>query len=269
MVQFVDISTRYSEAIFELPELGPIGANGLAHPRDFQTPLASFDLDETPWTIINKLTGDLYHYQQNHTPFDVVAWHGNYAPYKYDLEKFVAFAPPMKEQPDPTINCVLTAKSKIPGISISELCIFSPKWVTTTNAYRLPYYHRAMATELLGIIFGQYKGSTREFGAGGLSCENSFMPHGESYEAWRNATTTALEPILAGADSLSFMLHLSSHFGLTDFARNIHENLQTKKSLGLWDDVKGHFLDHLEEVNQKLAIVGRPQLEVKAKETEQ
>ncbi|KAF9411609.1 hypothetical protein BGZ94_001289, partial [Podila epigama] len=72
-----------------LPDLGPIGANGLANGRDFQTPVAAFSHEEEkPFKIVNKYGGHLFVAKQNHTPFDVVAWHGNYAPYKYNLALF-------------------------------------------------------------------------------------------------------------------------------------------------------------------------------------
>uniref|UniRef100_A0A093Y6D0 homogentisate 1,2-dioxygenase n=1 Tax=Talaromyces marneffei PM1 TaxID=1077442 RepID=A0A093Y6D0_TALMA len=163
---------------YELPELGPLGSNGMALPRDFEIPVASFDIDETKWTIIHKLTGELFSYEQAWTPFDVVAWHGNYAPYKYELSKFVSFNSTLKEQVDPTIHTVLMAKSKIPGVSLTEFAAFLPKWQTSTNTFRPPYYHRNMATEIGGLIYGKYGGSAREQVAGGLTLENSYMPHG-------------------------------------------------------------------------------------------
>jgi homogentisate 1,2-dioxygenase len=172
----------------------------------------------------------------------------------------------MKEQCDPTIYCVLTSKSKIPGISLSEFCVFSPKWITATNTFRPPYYHRTMATEMLGMIYGEYKGSVRELGPGHLSCENSYMPHGESYESWRLHTTRELKNELVGEDTLQFMMHMSSQFSLTEFARKTHKNIKDQKSGEFWEDIKPHFLDHLEEVNRNLASVGRPVLEVKTKE---
>lgn len=164
---------------FELPELGPIGSNGLAHPRDFESPAASFDIDSSAWQIIQKLTGELYSYEQSHTPFDVVAWHGNYVPYKYALSKFVTIACGAKEQLDPTVYTVLTARSKIPGVSLSEFAAFTPKWLNTQDTFRPPYYHRNMATEIVGLIYGKHnKGSAKDMIPGGLSCEHSYMPHG-------------------------------------------------------------------------------------------
>lgn len=164
---------------YELPELGPFGSNGMAYPRDFETPVASFDVDSSDWEITCKFGGKLSSYRQHHTPFDVVAWHGNYAPYKYAIEKFVNMACVEKEQADPTIYCVLTAKSKIPGVSVSDFLAFTPRWSVTENTFRPPYYHRNMSTEVMGLIYGQYGGSSHVLEPGGLSYEASFMPHGE------------------------------------------------------------------------------------------
>ena len=112
---------------YELPELGPVGSNGLALPRDFESPVASFDINSSHWEITHKLGGGLHTYRQEHTPFDVVAWHGNLVPYKYAIEKFVSMANAEKDQADPTICCVLTAKSKHPGVSLTDFAVFTPK----------------------------------------------------------------------------------------------------------------------------------------------
>ncbi|RDW60581.1 putative homogentisate 1,2-dioxygenase-2 [Coleophoma cylindrospora] len=244
---------------FELPELGPIGSNGMAHPRDFEIPSASFDIDSSDWQIISKLAGNLYSYKQSHTPFDVVAWHGNYAPYKYDLSKFVSVACGLKEQLDPTVYTVLTAKSKIPGVSLSEFAVFTPKWLNTQNTFRPPYYHRNMATEIGGLIYGKYRGSVKDLTPGGLSCENSYMPHGESYEVFKKATTATLGPELNGEGALGFMLHLSSHFSITKFATDRHPDIKPQKPR-FWENVEGQFLNHIEHVNEILVAAGRPKL---------
>jgi homogentisate 1,2-dioxygenase len=163
---------------YELPELGPVGSNGMAMPRDFEHPLASFDIDQSPWTITCKLAGRLFEYDQEHTPFDVVAWHGNYVPYKYALEKFVNTSTVDKEQSDPSIYCVLMAKSKTPGIALSECLVFTPKWSVTTDSFRPPYYHRNVCTEIMGMVYGNWYGSAMSLEPGGLTYEPSFMPHG-------------------------------------------------------------------------------------------
>lgn len=173
----------------------------------------------------------------------------------------------MKEQCDPTIYCVLTSKSKLPGISLSEFCVFSPKWATATNTFRPPYYHRTMATEMLGMIYGKYKGSVRELGPGHLSCENSYMPHGEAYDSWRIATTMDLKNELVGEDDLQFMMHMSSHFSLTRFARETHKDIKPQKSGQFWEQIQPHFYDHLDQINKDLARIGLPKLELKAGQT--
>ncbi|KAJ9144247.1 putative Homogentisate 1,2-dioxygenase [Pleurostoma richardsiae] len=240
---------------YELPELGPLGSNGMALPRDFETPVASFDIDETTWKIIHKLAGEMYCYEQSWTPFDVVAWHGNYAPYKYELSKFVAFNTTMKEQVDPVVHTVLMAKSKIPGVSLSEFAAFLPKWQTSTNTFRPPYYHRNMATEIGGLIYGKYGGTSRQQVAGGLTFENSYMPHGESYEGWLKATTEPNENMLVGTESLGFMLHISCHFSLTTFAMERHNCIRPQRP-AFWDNVKAHFLDNIPAVNKMLQEKG-------------
>ncbi|KIW19658.1 homogentisate 1,2-dioxygenase [Exophiala spinifera] len=247
---------------FELPDLGVIGSNGLAHPRDFEYPVAAFDLDDSKWEVVCKLTGDLFSYKQNHTPFDVVGWHGSYVPFKYAMEKFVPLACAMKEQCDPTIYTVLIAKSKTPKVSLSEFAVYTAKHITALDTYRPPYYHRNVSTEMLGMIYGEYHGSVRDVQAGCLSCENSYMPHGDAYKAWKEATTKELKPEIMGENALSFMFHLNNHFGLTRFALDRNPSIKHIEGYegDFWDDLQGHFMDHLDEVNERLAAAGLPQL---------
>lgn len=184
--------TRYA-----LPDLGVLGANGLAHDRDFEYPVARFDLDPdedtSSFCVTVKLAGRLFSYTQPHTPFDVVAWHGKYAPYRYDLSRFCHLTA-NTDQLDPTSYCVLTAPSKWPAASLVDFCVFGDKWAVSRNTLRIPYYHRNIATELCGVIHGQYKGSVRPLEAGGLSFEQSYMPHGETYEAYTQASEAANDP---------------------------------------------------------------------------
>jgi homogentisate 1,2-dioxygenase len=152
----------------------------------------------------------MYGYKQKHTPFDVVAWHGNCVPFKYAMEKFTPLSCGMKEQCDPTIYTVLLAKSKQAKVSLSEFAVFTPKYITALDTYRPPYYHRNMATEMLGMIYGEYHGSVRDVQAGCLSCENSYMPHGDSYKAWKHATTRELDIEVQSKDSMSKFQSVSS-----------------------------------------------------------
>jgi homogentisate 1,2-dioxygenase len=110
---------------------------------------------------VYKLTGDLYSYEQRHTPFDVVAWHGNYAPFKYAMEKFTPLTCGMKEQLDPVVYTVLVAKSKTPKVALCEFAVYTEKYITALDTYRPPYYHRNVSTEMLGMIYGEYHGSVR------------------------------------------------------------------------------------------------------------
>ncbi|ORX94816.1 homogentisate 1,2-dioxygenase [Clohesyomyces aquaticus] len=246
-------------AHYELPELGPIGSNGMALPRDFEYPVASFDLDSSSiWEIVYKLAGTLHSCHQPHTPFDVVAWHGNYAPYKYAIEKFINMANVERDQADPTIYCVLTARSIIPGVSLTDFLVFTPKWISTTNTFRPPYYHRNMSTEVMGLVYGTYGGSSHVLEPGGLSYEASYMPHGETYETWKMATTQDLRPTRACEDTLAFMFHVSVPLMLTQWA--MESPARNPTDVKVLAGFEGHFLEHLDEVNEELRSRGLPVL---------
>jgi homogentisate 1,2-dioxygenase len=242
---------------YELPELGPLGSNGMALPRDFESPLASFDLDHgSSWEIVYKLAGSLHSCQQDHTPFDVVAWHGNLVPYKYAIEKFINMANVEVDQADPTIYCVLTAKSHLPGTSLTDFLIFTKKWISTQDTFRPPYYHRNMSTEIMGLVYGTYGGSSHALEPGGLSYEAAYMPHGETYETWKDATTKDLVPTRICEDTLAFMFHISVPLLLTEFA--LKNSGRHPASTDQWEGVKEQFLEHLDEVNKQLVSAGRP-----------
>lgn len=248
---------------YDLPDLGPVGSNGMALPRDFESPVASFDIDteKSTWEIIYKLAGSLHRCSQHYTPFDVVAWHGNLVPYKYAIEKFINLANVEKDQADPTIYCVLTAKSKTPGVSLTDFLVFTPKWITTKDTFRPPYYHRNMSTEIMGLIYGKYNGSSHVLEPGGLSYEASYMPHGETYETWKDATSRELKPERVCEDTIAFMFHISVPMFVTKWAlrgegaKSLHPSSPTQ-----WDNAKAPFLDHLDEVNLDLEAAGLPLL---------
>ncbi|KAI0132526.1 homogentisate 1,2-dioxygenase [Xylariales sp. AK1849] len=244
---------------YELPDMGPIGANGMALPRNFEYPVASFDEDLSEWEVVVKVAGKLWSYKQQHTPFDVVAWHGNCIPYKYALEKFINTAVVDRDQSDPSVYTVLTAKSKIPGVAITELMVFTPKWNVTTNSFRPPYYHRNMAAEVMGIINGPYGGSSRALRAGGLSYQSSYTAHGETYETYAKAATAELKPERVGEGFLAFMFHIPTHIGLTKFALE-RSGVLDAPSPTLFDSMKPHFLERTNEVNEDLKKMGLPPL---------
>ncbi|KAF7545640.1 hypothetical protein G7046_g9513 [Stylonectria norvegica] len=241
-------------AHYELPEMGPIGSNGMANPRDFEFPLASFEVDQSSWEVVVKLAGELFVYEQDHTPYDVVAWHGNYAPYKYGLEKFIASSTSDRDQSDPSIYCVLTAKSKILGVSTSDFLIFTAKWNVTRDTFRPPYYHRNMATEIMGMIYGTWGGSGTHLEPGGLTYEPSYMPHGESYERWQEATSMNLQPQRVGEQAMAFMMHISAQTLLTTYALERSGTLQPTPQ-NMWQGSEADFLNHLEEVEKDIHVL--------------
>ncbi|KAK6202122.1 hypothetical protein LQW54_008991 [Pestalotiopsis sp. IQ-011] len=244
---------------YELPDMGPIGANGMALPRNFEYPVASFDEDLSEWEVVVKLGGKLWSHKQQHTPFDVVAWHGNCIPYKYALDRFINTAVVDRDQSDPSVYTVLTAKSKIPGVAITEVMAFTPKWNATTNSFRPPYYHRNMAAEVMGIIQGPYAGSSRDLRAGGLSFQPSYMAHGETYEVYELATTAELKPERVGEGFLAFMFHIPTHLGVTKYGLE-RSGVLNPPPPALYNTMRPHFSERTEEINEDLRKMGLPPL---------
>jgi homogentisate 1,2-dioxygenase len=176
-----------------LPELGPIGTQGLANSRDFLTPMAAFEDRDGDFRLIAKFLGNLWEAEIDHSPMDVVAWHGNYAPYKYDLTKFNCINTVTYDHPDPSIYCVLAAPTAIPGTSNIELACFPPRWTVATDTFRPPPFHRNIASEFMGLIHGEYIGKREGFIPGSASLHNCMSGHGpdnEAYERGRNAEPT-------------------------------------------------------------------------------
>mmetsp|Transcript_23812 Transcript_23812/g.34784 ORF Transcript_23812/g.34784 Transcript_23812/m.34784 type:complete len:520 (+) Transcript_23812:111-1670(+) len=183
---------------FTLPELGPIGSNGLANARDFQYPVASFDDDDDDdhnettaqnnknkqrYRVVNKFCNKLFERVQNHTPFNVVAWHGNYSPFKYDLSKFCTINSVSFDHPDPSIYTVLTAKSDEDGTPLTDFVIFPPRWMVMEHTFRPPYFHRNVMSEFMGMIYGRYDAKSGSgFGPGSASLHNVMTPHGPDRE---------------------------------------------------------------------------------------
>ncbi|PKI37681.1 hypothetical protein CRG98_041974 [Punica granatum] len=172
---------------FQLPDLGPIGANGLAAPRDFLVPGAWFEEGHCPeYTIIQKFGGELFTAKQDFSPFNVVAWHGNYVPYKYDLSKFCPYNTVLFDHSDPSINTVLTAPTEKPGVALLDFVIFPPRWLVAEHTFRPPYYHRNCMSEFMGLIHGGYEAKADGFLPGGASLHICMTPHGpdtKTYEA--------------------------------------------------------------------------------------
>lgn len=237
---------------FELPELGPLGANGLANARDFLSPIASYDKNrEQPWEIVYKMGGKFFSSSQNHSPFDVVAWHGNYVPYKYDLTKFVNVGSISVDHIDPSIFCVLTAKSRDPYTPLADLLIFSPRWDVSSHTYRPPYYHRNAASELMGLIYGEYGGRSDAFKPGSVSFECGMVPHGVAYEEFKAASDQVPPEMRISESSIAFMFESSRPFTITDYAWNSPKKHEHEPKM--WDDLVDNFTQHEKEAEEILA----------------
>ena len=180
---------------FTLPDRGPIGANCLANPRDFQTPVAAYEDREEPSTLYVKWGGELFATEIGQSPLDVVAWHGNYAPYNYDLRHFSPVGAILFDHPDPSIFTVLTAPSETPGTANIDFVIFPERWGVAENTFRPPWYHRNLMSEFMGLVYGVYDAKPEGFVPGGISLHNQMLPHGPDATAFEHASNVELKPV--------------------------------------------------------------------------
>ena len=203
---------------FTLPERGPIGANCLANQRDFQTPVAAYEDIEEPGHLTVKWGGSLHRAPIAQSPLDVVAWHGNYAPYKYDLRRFSPVGPILFDHADPSIFTVLTAPSETPGTANIDFVIFPDRWLVAENTFRPPWYHMNVMSEFMGLIHGVYDAKAGGgFTPGGFSLHNTLLPHGPDQAAFTRASTVDLAPHkLEG--TLAFMFETRLPQKTTSFA---------------------------------------------------
>jgi homogentisate 1,2-dioxygenase len=204
-------------AAFRLPELGPIGSNGLANPRDFLAPVAAFDSEPGAWDIVKKFGGSFWTARQMHSPFNVVAWHGNLAPCKYDTAHFMTIGSISFDHPDPSIFTVLTSPSDTPGTANCDFVIFPPRWMVAEDTFRPPWYHRNVMSEFMGLVHGQYDAKPEGFKPGGASLHNTMVPHGPDAEAFDKASNAPLQPHKL-ADTLAFMFESRWRFRPTAWA---------------------------------------------------
>lgn len=203
------------DAHFILPNLGPIGANGLANPRDFETPVACFeDLEVASYTVVAKFQGQLHASQITHSPFDVVAWHGNYAPYKYNLANFNVINSVSFDHCDPSIFTILTCPSTRPGIAIADFVCFPPRWQVQEHTFRPPYYHRNCMSEFMGLLFGNYE-AKEGLNPGGATLHSMMTPHGPDRACFEQASKAKLEPQRLADGTQSFMFETSLGLAVT------------------------------------------------------
>lgn len=234
----------YEQHHFTLPELGPIGSNGLANARDFQAPVAAYDegLEESDWRILIKYANKTYEARQNHTPFDVVAWHGLYYPYKYDLGRFNVIGSTSFDHPDPSIYTVLTAQSARAGTAVADFVIFPPRWLVAENTFRPPWYHRNTMSEFMGLISGDYDAKIGGgFRPAGASLHNVMASHGPDNNTHQRASEAELKPQKVGEGSMAFMFESSLMVGVTDWGIKNCQKVQPDYNEHSWLSLKPHF----------------------------
>lgn len=207
---------------FILPNLGLMGANALAQPRDFAYPVASFDKDKKESQIIIKFSNGFWIYQQENSPLDVVAWHGNYAPYKYDLRKYNTIGSISYDHPDPSIFTVLTSPSATPGTANVDFVIFPPRWLVAEHTFRPPYYHRNVMSEYMGLIHGVYDAKQDGFLPGGASLHNCMTAHGPDTQTLQMGMVKAETPEKV-SDTMAFMFETCHIFHPTAYAMKAKE----------------------------------------------
>jgi homogentisate 1,2-dioxygenase len=218
---------------FTLPERGPIGANCLANARDFLTPVAAYEDRDTKSRLTVKWCGDFWQTEIGHSPLDVVAWHGNYAPYKYDMRRYSPVGAISFDHPDPSIFSVLSAPSETPGSNNVDFVIFPERWGVAENTFRPPWYHRNIMSEFMGLIYGQYDAKPQGFTPGGMSLHNCMLPHGPDTEAFNHASTVELKPVKL-TNTLAFMFETRFPQRLTRYGAEL-PTLQTD----YWECWKG------------------------------
>lgn len=197
-------------APFKLPDLGPIGSNGLANPRDFKIPVARYEDIDADCELVGKFSGRLWTARMDHSPLDVVAWHGNYAPLKYDLRRFNAIGSISYDHPDPSIFLVLHSPSDTPGTSNIDFVVFPPRWLAMENTFRPPWFHRNVANEFMGLISGVYDAKSTGFVPGGASLHNCMSGHGPDAATFDKATAADTSAPVRVADTMAFMFETRS-----------------------------------------------------------
>ena len=217
-------------AVFRLPDLGPIGSNGLANPRDFQTPAAAFEDVDRKTECVQKFGGRLWTTTFDHSPLDVVGWHGNHAPYKYDTAKFNTIGTVSYDHPDPSIFTVLTSPSDTPGTANCDFVIFPPRWMVAEDTFRPPWFHRNVMSEFMGLVTGEYDAKEGGFAPGGASLHNCMSGHGPDQASYDKAVAADLKPVKI-ENTLAFMFETRLPIRTTEWA-------QTSPTMQLdYDDV--------------------------------
>jgi homogentisate 1,2-dioxygenase len=225
---------------FTLPELGPIGANGLANPRDFLYPTATYEDVKAPHIAVTKFCRELFEADLEFSPFDVVAFHGNYLPFKYTLSNFCPMNSVSFDHPDPSIFTVLTCPSAEPGVALVDFVIFPPRWSCAEHTFRPPYFHRNCMSEFMGLIQGAYEAKAKGFLPGGASLHQCMTPHGPDSGAVEQASYADLSPSFIQKNTLAFMFETSLILNLSEWALQKEAlDLEYKKC---WEKIQSRFV---------------------------
>jgi homogentisate 1,2-dioxygenase len=226
-------------ANLRLPDLGPIGSNGLANPRDFLTPVAAYEDVDEPHELVAKFQGHLWSAAMDHSPLDVVAWHGNYAPYKYDLRRFNAIGSISHDHPDPSIFLVLHSASDTPGVSNLDFVVFAPRTLVMRDTFRPPWFHRNVASEFMGLVHGAYDAKAEGFVPGGASLHNSMSGHGPDAQTFEKASRADTSKPDVIADTMAFMFESRAVWRPT---RQALESAELQDDyFRCWQDLKKNF----------------------------
>ena len=226
-------------AAFRLPDLGVIGSNGLANPRDFLAPSAWYEDREGKFQLLAKFMGNLWSAEIDHSPLDVVAWHGNYAPYKYDLRRFNVIGSISYDHPDPSIFLVLHSQSDTPGVDAIDVVIFPPRILAMEHTFRPPWFHRNVASEFMGLIHGVYDAKAEGFLPGGASLHNCMTGHGPDCDTFERASTADLSKPTRITDTMAFMFETRHVIQPTRFAL---ESAQLQPEYyRCWEGLRKHF----------------------------
>jgi homogentisate 1,2-dioxygenase len=226
-------------ALLRLPDLGPIGSNCLANARDFLTPVAAYEDVEGQFELVAKFQGALWTAKIDHSPLDVVGWHGNSAPYKYDLRRFSTIGSISFDHPDPSIFTVLTSASDTPGTANVDFAIFPPRWLVAQHTFRPPWFHRNVASEFMGLITGVYDAKAEGFVPGGASLHNCMSGHGPDAATYEKASAADLSrPDVIGG-TMAFMFETRKVIRPTRQALDMPQRQQNYYEC--WQGIRKHF----------------------------
>jgi homogentisate 1,2-dioxygenase len=226
-------------AQLRLPDLGPIGSNGLANPRDFLVPVAAYEEREGDFELVAKFQGHLWRAGIGHSPLDVVGWHGNYAPCKYDLRRFNAIGSISFDHPDPSIFLVLTSPSDTPGVGNLDFAIFPPRWLVAQDTFRPPWFHRNVASEFMGLVHGAYDAKAEGFAPGGASLHNCMTGHGPDAATFEKASGADLSKPDVITDTMAFMFETRAVIRPTRQALDAAHRQRDYQAC--WTGLKKHF----------------------------